>query len=107
MKNRSIMFAGAAAIGLAPFLIHAAESDSVQRCMDSFSAQNFPNSRITYVVNDGGRPLMPLIAQTGTQSVELVATSRSDGRVLGKSTCQVRDIGNREGEVLVAPIDSQ
>ena len=95
-------------MGLAPFLVHAAESDSIQRCMDSFAAQNFPNSRIAYVVNnDGGRPLMPLIAQTGTQSIELIATSRSDGRVLGKATCQVRDSGSREGEVIVTPIDNE
>jgi hypothetical protein len=107
MKNRSILLAGAAAMGLAPFLVHAAESDSIQRCMDSFASQNFPNSRIAYVVNDGGRPLMPLIAQTGTQSVELIATSRADGRVLGKATCQVRESGNREGEVIVTPIDNE
>lgn len=107
MKNRSLMIAGAAAMGFAPFLAQAADNDSVQRCMDAFASQNFPNSSVSFVVQDSGRPILPLIAQTGTQQIQLVATSPVTGKVLGKTTCEVRETGHREGEVTVAPIGNE
>ena len=100
MKTRIAL----AALLLAPFVAQADDSASVQRCMDSFAAQNFPDSSIVFVVKDEPFAPLPLIARTGTQAVQLIATSKTSGRVLATATCKVRvDQGNK-GKVVLLPL---
>jgi hypothetical protein len=70
--------------------------------MDEFAAQNFPNSRVSFVIEDAHQGPMPLVMQTGTQWVRLVATAPT-GRVLAKTTCEIRTGATREGQVIVMP----
>ena len=103
MKIRPIVYCAALAT-LVPLLAQAATGDSIERCMDAFASKNFPDSRVTLLVEGDRQDATPLIARTGTQSVQLVATAKSNGRVLAKTTCQVRESGNREGQVTVMPL---
>ena len=95
------------ALGLAPLIAFAGPSDSIQRCMDEFAAQNFPANPVKFVIEDPNRGPESLIAQTGTQTVQLVAEDAS-GRVISQTTCQVRNMKNREGQVIImAPRDDE
>jgi len=110
MKTRKTL-KYAAVVAMTPFFAQAAMTDSIQRCMDTFAAENFPGSNVSFVVNETNYDPIPLIARSGTQSVKIVATAKSDGRVLGTATCKVkedatRDGITREGKVDVMPLGS-
>lgn len=84
----------------------AVERESIQRCMEAFAAQYFPNQKVTFVVRDNYSPLLSLVASTGTQAVQLSAHTRRTGEVLATATCQVH-AGKRTGEVIVWPLESR
>ena len=107
MKQLGPMIAAVGAF-LAGHAAYAApmENEAIQRCMDTFAAQHFPSNRVTFVVRDNYAPMLPLIASTGTQAVQLSAQAKRTGEVLATATCQVR-LGNRTGEVVVLPLESR
>ena len=88
------------ALGLAPFLAQAAPNQSIQRCMDEFAAQNFPSNPVKFVIEETSGGPESLIAQTGSQTVQLVA-SDANGKEITRTTCQVRGGRSGEGQVIV------
>src|SRR5687767_10664325 len=101
MKTRLPIYCVASLLAMAPFASHAETDDSIRQCMDNFASQHFPNQPVTFVVQETAGMPMPLIAQSGTQSVKLVATGRSSGREYATATCDVKGSGVRSGTVTV------
>jgi hypothetical protein len=102
MKSKLAIACAAAALSLTSFAASAADTDSVRACMESFVAQNFPDRVVSFQVKND-RTALPLIASTGTRSVELIATGKTSGRVIATATCKVKE-GGREGNVSVGPL---
>ena len=102
MKFRTAIASISAALTLAPILAQADDTAPIQRCMDTFAAQNFPNRPVAFVVADTAT--IPLVAREGTRTVQLVARAKSSGRVLANVTCNVKQRA-KEPTVTVLPVD--
>lgn len=89
-----------ASIAFSPALAFGADSESIQDCMDTFAARHFPNSKVSFVVEDDAGFPAPLIASTGTREVQVVASDADSGRVLATATCAVRE-NSKVGNVIV------
>lgn len=99
-----VRFGLVASLAFAPALAFSADVASVQGCMDSFAAQHFPDSKVSFVVQGDTSLLMPLAANGGTRQVQLVASDRSSGRVLATATCAVRDSAKTGRVIVLSPL---
>jgi hypothetical protein len=95
----------AVALALTSTAASAAQPASIQACMESFADQHFPGRVVSFQVTENRLPMQPLIASTGTQSVEIVATDGQTGRLIATAFCKVKQLG-RAGSVIVGTVDS-
>jgi hypothetical protein len=101
MKTIAVVrYAAIVVFASAPLFAHAAENDSVQRCMNAFASQNFSDRNVSFAIENDNSVRLPLIANSGTRHVQVIASERVSGRVLATANCQFR--GNVLGEVTVA-----
>lgn len=99
-----VRFGLVASLALAPALAFSADAASVQSCMESFAAQHFADSKVSFVVQGDTGLLMPLAANSGTRQVQLVASERSSGRVLATATCAVRERAKSGRVIVLSPL---
>jgi hypothetical protein len=103
MKIRTPILLIASMAAFAPLAASAATAESIRACMDSFAAQSFPDKAVSFVVAEDRSFTIPLVALSGTQTVQLVASEKSSGRVIATATCKVRS-GGKQGNVSVGPL---
>ena len=106
MKYRFLIPCVAAALTIAPMMAFGADNAAIQRCIDSFAAQSFPDRTVNTVVKEDYLGPTPLVFRTGTQWVDLVATGKTTGHVYATATCNARSgaLIVKEGKVIVMPI---
>jgi hypothetical protein len=94
-----VRFAAVALLASAPVFAQAAESDSVQRCMDVFATTSFADRATSFKIERTYAPLLPLIYRSGTNRVQLVASDLASGRIIATAHCSIRQGVTTVGEV--------
>src|SRR5262252_2279776 len=99
-----LKYAAIAALVVTPVIAGAAPGP-VEQCMNTFVAQNFPNTKATFVVEHqrDSAIRLPLELNSGSYEVVLKANDRNTGKLLGTATCAVKHNFVSLGEITAAP----
>jgi hypothetical protein len=93
-----VRVAAIATVALAPFAAHSQDS-AVYACADAFIAQSFAGKSTVVRVEREYAPLLPLVLQSNSSRVKLVASEKATNRVLATATCSTKG-----GIVTVEPV---
>jgi hypothetical protein len=100
MKTSALVrMVAVAAVAVAPFSVHAQDSEVMNACVDAFVAQNFADKSTTVRIERNYGYQLPLVLQTRVTRVKLVATEKRTDRVLASATCS-----EKGGIITVEPV---